>query len=68
MSKIAIIVGSHRQASQSLKIGQMMEKKLVQHSGCEDAFILNLAKAGLPFWQNLIAMKSKALSIQIKRV
>lgn len=50
MSNVAIIVGSHRNDSQSAKIGNMIADKLVQHSQCKSTKIIDLAHTPLPFW------------------
>lgn len=50
MSNVAIIVGSHRENSESLKVGKMIAGKLEQHASCDSAQIVELATAGLPDW------------------
>jgi len=51
MNRVAIIVGSHRDKSESLKIGQMIEQKLIAHDSCASAVLIDLASLELPFWQ-----------------
>ena len=50
MTNVAIIVGSHRENSQSLKIGEMLLGKLEQHAKCNKIELIELATANLPFW------------------
>lgn len=50
MSKITIISGSHRNDSQSAKIGSMINEKLNQQAGVESVTMLDLATTDLPFW------------------
>lgn len=51
MNKVTVVVGSHREESQSLKIGQMIASKLDAHSACQEVAVLNLADFELPFWK-----------------
>ncbi|MFV0278379.1 MAG: NADPH-dependent FMN reductase [Parahaliea sp.] len=49
--KIGIICGSHRPASQSVKIARFIERALIGQSLCEETWLLELAHSDLPFWE-----------------
>ncbi|MEM0911358.1 MAG: NAD(P)H-dependent oxidoreductase [Pseudomonadota bacterium] len=66
MSKVAIIVGSHRKVSQSLKIGKMMNDKLSSLAACDDAVIVNLADADLPYWSESYSDSEKETIATVK--
>lgn len=51
MNKITVIVGSHRNDSQSGKVGRVIANKLEAMDGVESVSTLDLATADLPFWQ-----------------
>ncbi|MFC3095111.1 NADPH-dependent oxidoreductase [Alteromonas sediminis] len=59
MNRVAIIVGSHRDKSQSLKVGQMVEQKLIAHDACASAVLIDLASLELPFWQENYSEKEQ---------
>jgi len=65
MSKITVIVGSHRNESQSNKIGRMINAKLAELNNVESTSILDLAVTELPFWKEEYA---QAESEQIQKV
>jgi len=48
--KIAIISGSHRQNSQSIKVAKHIEKTLLKDNIADDAWIFGLAGNPLPLW------------------
>jgi NAD(P)H-dependent FMN reductase len=48
--KIAVISGSHRQASQSMKVARHIEKSLLEHSLCDEVFVYSLEGNPLPLW------------------
>ncbi len=48
--KIGIVIGSHRQASQSAKLGAAVAKSLESLPGCDELFSLDLAGNPLPLW------------------
>lgn len=50
MSKITVICGSHRQASQSLKIGKMLADKCEKQTGFDEVDLIDLATLQLPQW------------------
>ena len=66
MSKLAIIVGSHRADSQSLKIGYMISEKVSEMVRCDDSVIINLADAGLPFWSESYTEEEKQTIQDVK--
>lgn len=61
MNNVTVVVGSHREDSQSLKIGTMMRDKLSQLSACSSVSLINLATANLPFWQESYTDEEQAL-------
>ncbi len=52
--KLGIICGSHRQASQSSKVGRFIEKTLIGQGICNQVFSLNLADFPFPLWDESI--------------
>jgi NAD(P)H-dependent FMN reductase len=48
--KIGIICGSHRNESQSVKIGRYAAAQLEQEGLCDEVFVFALAGNPLPFW------------------
>lgn len=52
--KIGIIVGSHRENSQSSKIGLHIQKALAEGSHCEDSWLFDLVNNPLPLWEEKI--------------
>lgn len=48
--KISIIAGSHRKDSQSAKVGKYIQKRLLDLGLCENAYLLDLGKQEIPFW------------------
>lgn len=48
--KIGIICGSHRNESQSEKIGRYAAAQLQAQSLCDEVFVFSLANNPLPFW------------------
>lgn len=52
--KFSIICGSHRQASQSRKVGRFIEKTLIEQGICDEVFFLNLADFPFPLWDESI--------------
>jgi hypothetical protein len=48
--KIGIICGSHRNESQSEKIGRYAAAQLEQQGLCDEVFVFSLAGNPLPFW------------------
>jgi NAD(P)H-dependent FMN reductase len=48
--KLAIVVGSHRQGSQSIKVGRFVERTIKAHVSNADVYLLELAAHPLPFW------------------
>jgi NAD(P)H-dependent FMN reductase len=51
MNKVTVIVGSHRNDSQSGKVGRVIANKLEAMDGVDSVSTLDLATADLPFWQ-----------------
>ncbi len=52
--KIAIISGSHRQNSQSIKVAKHIEKSLLDNKFADDTWIFSLAGSPLPLWDESI--------------
>ena len=52
--KIAIISGSHRQNSQSIKVATHIEKSLLDNKLADEAWIFSLAGNPLPLWDESI--------------
>ena len=52
--KISIISGSHRQNSQSIKVGKHIEKTLIETGLSDDTYLLSLAGNPLPLWDESI--------------
>lgn len=52
--KIGIILGSHRQHSQSEKISTYIEKALLDNSLCDQCYLFSLAGNPLPLWEESI--------------
>ena len=52
--KIAIISGSHRQNSQSIKVAKHIEKSLLDNTLADDTWIFSLAGNPLPLWDESI--------------
>lgn len=52
--KIAIISGSHRQNSQSIKVAKHIEKSLLDHQLADETYIFSLAGNPLPLWDESI--------------
>lgn len=52
--KIAIISGSHRQQSQSIKVAKYIEKTLIENSLADNTYLLSLAGNPLPLWEESI--------------
>ena len=52
--KISIISGSHRQNSQSLKVGKHIEKTLLESGLSDEAYLFSLAGNPLPLWDESI--------------
>jgi len=48
--ELTIIVGSHRQASQSSKVGDYISKRIESLELFKEVNILNLAETDIPFW------------------
>jgi len=48
--KIGIICGSHRNSSQSGKIGRHIESQLIAQNYCSDTWLFDLADNPLPLW------------------
>ena len=48
--KISIISGSHRDNSQSLKVGEHVEKTLLQEGLCDETWLFSLSGNPLPLW------------------
>ena len=48
--KYAIITGSHRENSQSLKVGKYIENRIKALQPEAETYLLNLQKANLPMW------------------
>ena len=55
--KIAIIMGSHRPEAQSLKVARFLENRLKELAVCDETYLLNLAEADLPFYDEGIKKK-----------
>ena len=52
--KFSIICGSHRQNSQSAKVGRFIEQRLLEEKLCEEVYFLNMADFPLPLWDESI--------------
>jgi NAD(P)H-dependent FMN reductase len=52
--KISIVVGSHRDPSQSAKVGRHIERTLGELGLCEQTWMLNMADFPLPLWEEKI--------------
>jgi len=52
--KISIISGSHRQNSQSIKVGKHIEKTLLESKLSDDTYLLSLAGNPIPLWDESI--------------
>lgn len=52
--KVAIIVGSHREDSQSSKIARALNARLAPLEQCDDTYIFDLANNPLPLWDESI--------------
>ena len=52
--KIAIISGSHRQKSQSIKVAKHIERSLLDNKFADDAWVFSLAGNPLPLWDESI--------------
>jgi len=52
--KIAIISGSHRQNSQSIKVAKHIEASLLEHRLADEVYLLSLAGNPLPLWDESI--------------
>ncbi|MEE9444832.1 MAG: NAD(P)H-dependent oxidoreductase [Cocleimonas sp.] len=52
--KIAIISGSHRHNSQSIKVAKHIEKSLLDNKLTDDAWVFSLAGNPLPLWDESI--------------
>ena len=52
--KIAIISGSHRNPSQSLKVAQFIKTTLENEGLCDEAELINLGDNPLPLWEESI--------------
>lgn len=61
MSNITIIVGSHRNDSQSGKVGRLIGDKLNQLKGVESVSTLDLATTELPFWKEEYSVEESEL-------
>ncbi|MEY4066159.1 MAG: hypothetical protein RIR26_2367, partial [Pseudomonadota bacterium] len=48
--KVGIITGSHRMNSQSLKVAQWIEKRLAALALTQRTYLLELATAQIPLW------------------
>ena len=51
MNQVAVITGSHQADSQSLKIGNVIQQKLLAHSACHGVTLIELAGDRLPLWK-----------------
>ncbi len=52
--KIAIISGSHRQNSQSIKVANHIEKALIKNKQADETYLFSLAGNPLPLWDESI--------------
>ena len=52
--KIAIISGSHRQNSQSIKVAKHIEKSLLENKLADETYLFSLAGNPLPLWDESI--------------
>ena len=52
--KISIISGSHRQNSQSIKVGNHIEKTLLSNKLADETYLFSLAGNPLPLWDESI--------------
>ena len=52
--KFTIVSGSHREKSQSAKVGRHIQSTLENEGICEEVFFLNLADFPLPLWEEKI--------------
>lgn len=52
--KFTIISGSHRQASQSAKVGRHIEKAVLEAGLCDEVFFIDLARFPFPLWDESI--------------
>jgi NAD(P)H-dependent FMN reductase len=52
--KISIVSGSHRQDSQSAKVGRFIETTLREREICDETWFLNLADFPFPLWDESI--------------
>ena len=50
--KITIVVGSHNLESQSLKVAKYLSNRLTELKVCDEVYLLNLAEAHLPFYDD----------------
>ncbi|MBN2610466.1 MAG: NAD(P)H-dependent oxidoreductase [Bacteroidales bacterium] len=48
--KVSIITGSHRSNSQSAKVGSYLQKQISELKLFKETYLLNLAHADIPFW------------------
>jgi NAD(P)H-dependent FMN reductase len=68
MSNVAILVGSHRNDSQSAKIGNMIAEKLAEHKHCNSVTTVDLAHTPLPFWSEEYSGDEKQQIEQTKQL
>lgn len=52
--KIGIIIGSHREASQSAKVAEAVSECLESIDGCDELFCLDLGGNPLPLWDESV--------------
>ncbi len=52
--KISIISGSHRKNSQSIKVGKLIEKTLLESGLSDETYLFSLAGNPLPLWDESI--------------
>ncbi|MCI1265105.1 MAG: NAD(P)H-dependent oxidoreductase [Saprospiraceae bacterium] len=55
--KITIVMGSHRPEAQSLKVAKYLSKRLTDLKVCDEVYILNLAIADIPFYDEGLKKK-----------
>ena len=58
--KIAIISGSHRTNSQSIKVANFIEKALIKNKQADETYLFSLANNPLPLWHESIWEGDKA--------
>jgi NAD(P)H-dependent FMN reductase len=67
MSTISVIIGSNRNASQSAKVGDFLQKKLVANQNFDEVKWINLANTVLPMWAESYTDEQHQIMAEVKQ-